>query len=95
MAISPKTAQTIGLLDRWLSDSDGFDIAAIMRGEMQSIEEMREIDPTTRGARERETMKRMQEDYSGRSPWYVVGTSLLFEGFVLGIASLYFCRKDF
>ena len=95
LTLSPKTGQTIGLLDRWLSDPEGYDIAAIMRGEMQSIEEMREIDPTTRGARERETMKRMQEDYSSRSLWYVVGTSLLFEGFVLGIASLYFCRKDF
>ena len=58
-------------------------------------EEMEEFDPTTRGARERETMRRMHEDYETRSLWYVLGTSLLFEGFVLGFASMYFCRKDF
>ena len=99
LTISPKTSQTIGLLDRWLSDPDGFDIGAIMNGDMEAfyedIEEMEEIDSTTRGARERETMRRMREDYETRSLWYVLGTSLLFEGFVLGLASWYFCRKDF
>lgn len=95
LTLSPKTGQTINLLDRWLSDSNGYDIAAIMRGDMDSIEEIKEIDPTTRDARERETTKRMQEEYGSRSLWYVVGTSLLFEGFVFGLASLYFGRKDF
>ncbi len=89
LTISPKTGQTIGLLDRWLSDPEGFDIGAIMNGDME------EIDPTTRGARERETMRRMRDDYKTRSLWYILGTSLLFEGFVLGLASWYFCRKDF
>jgi hypothetical protein len=96
LAISPKNAQTIGLLDRWLSDPDGFDIGAIMSGDMEGFEnKIEEIDRTTRGARERETVRRMREEYESRSLWYIVGTSLLFEGFVLGIASWYFCRKDF
>ena len=95
LTISPKAGQTIGLLDRWLSDPEGFDIGAIMNGDMESFENMEEFDPTTRGARERETMRRMRDDYETRSIWYVLGTSLLFEGFVLGLASWYFCRKDF
>jgi len=97
LALSPKTAQTIGLLDRWLSDPDGFDIAAIMSGDMREFEgeELEEFDPTTRGARERETMRRMRDDYENRPLFYVIGTSLLFEGFILGLASWYFCRKDF
>ena len=96
LAFSPKNAQTIGLLDRWLSDPDGFDIGAIMSGDMQDFEnEVEEFDRTTWGARERETMRRMQEEYESHSLWYVIGTSLLFEGFVLGLASWYFCRKDF
>ena len=96
-ALSPKTAQTIGLLDRWLSDPDGFDIAAIMSGDMREFEgeELEEFDPTTRNARERETMRRMRDDYENRPLFYVIGTSLLFEGFILGLASWYFCRKDF
>ena len=97
LAICPKNAQTIGLLQRWLNDPDGFDITAIIAGDMRSVEgsEVEEIDRTTRGARERETKRRMQETYESNSLFYVVGTSLLFEGFVLGLASLYFCRKDF
>jgi ABC-type transport system involved in multi-copper enzyme maturation permease subunit len=96
LAISPKNAQTIGLLDRWLSDPDGFDIGSIMSGDMQDFEnEIVEVDPTTRGARERETSRRFQKDYESRSLWYVIGTSLIFEGVILGLASLYFCRKDF
>ncbi len=97
LAVSPKNAQTIGLLDRWLSDPDGFDIGAIMNGDMGAFEgeEVKEFDPTTRGARDREANRRIQEDYESRSLWYVVGTSLLFEGMILGFASLYFGRKDF
>ena len=59
------------------------------------VEEIEEFDRTTRGARDRETMRRMRKEYESHSLWYVVGTSLLFEGFILGIASIYFCRKDF
>ena len=75
--------------------SRGYDILAIMQGDMESIDGMEEIDPTSRGARDRETMRRIQDDYESRSLWYVLGTSLLFEGCVLGLAALYFCRKDF
>ena len=91
----PKAGQTIGLLDRWLDDGTGFDIAALMRGDMQKLEEVNEFDPTTYGAREREAMRRLDEDYSERSLWYVVGTSLLFEGLILTLAAWYVCKKDF
>lgn len=95
LTVLPKTGQTIGLLDRWMSDNSGFDIAAIMRGEMDVFENMEEIDVTTHGARKRETMRRLLEDYRGRSLWYVVGTSLLFEGFILAIAAWIFVRRDY
>ena len=95
LTVLPKTGQTIGLLDRWLDDGTGFDIAALMRGDMQELDEVDEFDPTTYGARERETMRRLDEDYSERSLWYVVGTSLLFEGLILTLAAWYVCKKDF
>jgi len=97
LTISPKAGQTIGLLDRWLSDPDGFDIGAILNGDMRAFdtENMEEFDPTTSGVRDRKTSRRIREDYESRSLWYVLGTSLLFEGCVLGIAAWYFCRKDF
>ena len=91
----PKTGQTIGLLDRWLKDDSGFDIQAMMRGDMRSVEELEEFDNTTRFARKREASKRIHDDYSTRSLWYVVGTSLLFEGVILGLSAWFFCRRDF
>mgnify|MGYP001186603088 CR=1 FL=1 len=91
----PKTGQTIGLLNRWLSDDSGFDIQAMMRGEMRSLEEIEAFDATTWRARERETKKRIDEDYEGRSLWYVIGTSLLFEFIILSLAAWLFKRKDF
>jgi hypothetical protein len=30
-----------------------------------------------------------------RSEWWIVGTSLAFEGVVLGLAAWIFCRRDF
>ena len=66
-----------------------------MRGDMTELEAMEEIDSTSRLALRRETNKRMQKEYDGRSLWYVVGTSIIFEGLVLGLASLIFCRRDF
>lgn len=95
LAVMPKTGQTINLLNRWLNDDTGFDIAAIMRGDMEVFEGMKELDATTQHARGRETMRRLQEDYDGRSLWYVVGTSLLFEGIVLALASWIFVRRDY
>lgn len=95
LTVLPKTGQTIGLLGRWMTDLGGFDIAAIMAGDMRDFEEMEEFDPTSHGARERETSRRMQEEYKSKSHWYVLGTSLLFEGFILFLGGWYFCRKDF
>ena len=95
LAVLPKTGQTIGLLDRWMSDQGGFNLAAIMRGEMELEEEMQEINPTSHRARNMETMSRLEDEYNSKSLWYVLGTSLLFEGFVLVICGWYFCRKDF
>ena len=92
LAVLPKTAQTIGLLDRWLSSAGGFDIAAIMRGEMEEVEE---FDPASNRAREQETQRRLAEDYGERSLWYVVGTSLLFEAVIVSIALWLFRRRDF
>jgi len=95
LAILPKTSQTIGLLDRWLSNNDDFDFDAIRRGDMSELEEMEEFEPTSHKALSRETDRRLQDEYDGRSLWYVIGTSIIFEGLILGLASLIFCRRDF
>lgn len=95
LLLLPKTSQTIGLLDRWLSSDDGFDLAAILRGDMSELEEMEDFEATSHKAISQESSRRLQDEYDGRSLWYVIGTSIIFECFILGIASLIFCRKDF
>ena len=92
LTVLPKTSQTISVLDRWLRSDDGFDLSAIMGGDMSDI---KEIDPTNHMAVRRETERRMQDEYDGRSLWYVIGTSLIFEGLILWIASFIFCKRDF
>ena len=37
----------------------------------------------------------VEEEYASRSVWWVVGTSLGFVGFTLGIGAWYFRRRDF
>ncbi len=93
--VLPKTSQTIGLLDRWLSDDRGFDLSAIMRGDMEQLEIVEEIDPTNHEALQRETRRRVQEEYDDRPLWYVIGTSIIFEGLILGLSTLIFCKQDF
>lgn len=44
---------------------------------------------------EGEVGERMQQKVLSRSVWWVFGTSMLFELFVLGIAATIFCRRDF
>ena len=95
LTLLPKTSQTIGLLDRWLSSDDGFDLAAIIRGDMSELEEIEEFEPTSHKALHRESNRRLQDEYDERSLWYVIGTSIIFECVILGLASLIFCRKDF
>ena len=63
--------------------------------DMQEIAEVDYLDPTTFEARKRESIRRVEDDYSERSLWYVVGTSLLFEGLILTLAAWYVCKKDF
>lgn len=85
----PKTQETTGLLDRWLVSKE--DKALFGGG--------REDEPREEFARfgepDREVALRLEEAIRGRTTAWVIGTSLLFQGFVLAIAAWIFCRRDF
>lgn len=86
----PKTAETIELLDRTLMTKE-------------DIEKLRKIGGNDRNRRNADgeeydefTAARQTEDeVRSRSIWWVLGTSFLFEGFVLLAAAWVFCRRDF
>ena len=79
--VLPKTAETIGLLERALIDLSDLPDGALGQSPQQS--------PHGQAARE------MAETLRNRSIWWIVGTSLAFEAVVLAWAALIFCRRDF
>ncbi|MEP4079356.1 hypothetical protein [Haloferula sp.] len=83
-AILPKTGETTALLDRLivLGDGEGLDRATVdaVRAGVAISEEESEV---------------IKDDLDRHSPWFIVGTSLLFEAVVLMLAIRSFSRKDF
>ena len=86
--VLPKTDETIDLLERVLRERTGMQIGGpperqdMMFGASQQISN-------------REFSNKMQETMDERSVAWIIGTSLLFEFAVLGLACWYFSRRDF
>ncbi len=92
LAPLPKTGQTIGLLERWLVREGDLGMQEIMTGNFRRDRDG-EIVPNYE--RETEPMRRLTEHYDSRSLWSVIGSSLLFQAFILGIGAWIFLRRDF
>jgi hypothetical protein len=87
--IFPKTSETVELLERWLIDT----------ADLPEPEE-RESEPLTFGDRSgRVSGKKIHQQFlqeiRSRSVYWVLGTSFLFEGVVVGLAAWIFCRRDY
>ena len=81
-SVLPKTQETIGLLERWTVDREA----------LQSLGGV----PEDEDRRVRQEAQQATADAIGNRPlWWVLGTSLFFEGLVLGLAALIFKRRDF
>lgn len=90
--ILPKTTETMGLLERRLiavGDMDTFTQNAAQQGFVQ--------DKQVHGIRiaQRAIQRAIEDELRSRSLWWIIGTSLLFQGAVLGLASWIFARRDF
>lgn len=91
-AVLPKTSETIGLLDRYLSRETDINLMDMMSG---NVTRNADGEFVTERDLEDQAMARMAEEYASRSLFYVVGSSLLFEFIVLGLACWIFCRRDY
>lgn len=81
-SVLPKTQETIGLLERWTVDREALRSLAGMPEEEED--------------RARQEASQAAADAIGNRPlWWILGTSLAFEAFVLGLAALIFKRRDF
>lgn len=81
--VLPKTAETIALLERWLIDAAGIDEETLANQEQQN-------QPFSD-----ESLREVADELRERSVWWIVGTSVLFQIGVLGLAGWIFVRRDF
>lgn len=94
----PKTGETIALLERALVSSADLELLSDLGGEEGNVSASETItpdeEPESIEISQDEANLRLQEEFRSRSPWWVLGTSLLFEAFVVGLAVLLFARRD-
>ena len=91
--VLPKTSETIGLLDRYLSREGDINLMELLSGNVQ-----RDASGgyrTVGGDEDSRMMRRVRAEYDSRSHWYVIGTSLIFEMVVLCGACWIFVRRDY
>lgn len=95
--VLPKTAETIALLERWLIPLEDLPMGqSAEEAEAEaSIEEAESAGFEMDEASRQEASLKAQEEIRDRPLWWVLGTSLVFEFIVLGVASWIFVRRDF
>ncbi len=99
--VMPKTSETVSLLQRWMEADSELGFEDLLMGNFGSGEDdkknARSQDASFFGDREiRETTtERVYEYVDSRGAFYIIGTSLLFEFFLIGLATFFFARQDF
>jgi ABC-type transport system involved in multi-copper enzyme maturation permease subunit len=96
----PKARETVAAMDKWLLTPGAFQPLEDQQrqrreqwqqrrgntGPQRDLDRIRESD---------EARQRLDDELSARDLPWIVGTSLGFEAFILGLAAWVFCRKDF
>jgi hypothetical protein len=95
-SVLPKTSETMGLLERSITQMS--DLQGIRDAAANGRRNRSRVDLGSRDGEEVEELRvaeRVDEEMRKRSVAWIIGSSLLFEGLLLGIASLIFVRRDF
>jgi len=90
MTVLPKTAETLSLAERWLVEAAALprpDEDEPVRGPRRAF--------VSREVKRGDFARALEEEERSRSVWWVLGTSLLFEAAVLGLATRIFVRRDY
>jgi ABC-type transport system involved in multi-copper enzyme maturation permease subunit len=91
MSVLPKTKETVDLLSRNLltkEERERFQGPDNDNGSFALSDDDVRISPKQMG-------QRLQQELEGRKLGWIVGTSLVFEGAIVGLMVWFFCRKDF
>jgi ABC-type transport system involved in multi-copper enzyme maturation permease subunit len=89
--VLPKTTETLQVLDRVLVSQADLDQLKEGKPEPMEVSNGPDDVPTNMQA----VADRVQDIQRNRSIWWIIGTSLGFEAFILGIAAWMFCHRDF
>jgi ABC-type transport system involved in multi-copper enzyme maturation permease subunit len=90
--VLPKTSETTELLQRWLVSATEMD--GIINAMPDPPPSRRRLMDDVRVS-EKSVQREIQNIVAERSVMWVMGTSLLFEACIVGIAAWLFCRRDF
>jgi hypothetical protein len=90
--VTPKTTDTLGLLDRYLfsSDKEAEYAAGVAPDQQRDRPALNENQADMMAG-----AKKAVQDIRARSPWWIVGTSLAFEAVIVLLAMWIFCRRDY
>jgi hypothetical protein len=93
--ILPKTTETVQLTERTLVDMAELDMMMDDNGPDQNMPESREDRDLGVRIDNDDVTRELIRKQRSRSVAWIVGTSLLFEAFILAIACWVFCRRDY
>jgi ABC-type transport system involved in multi-copper enzyme maturation permease subunit len=103
--VLPKTGETVGLMERYILDLSKLrSLQSDRRDERQAeiVAEMSEEgvagdrdEMRRRMDREEQVANAVRDEMRGRNELWIIGTSLLFEALVMGLAAWSFCRREF
>jgi hypothetical protein len=93
VTVLPKTSQTVGLLDRWLTEESDVNLIDILSGNV-ALDDSGQAQPR-KNNQQREVEVRLLEEERSRGLGWILGTSLIFEAIVLGLAAFFFVRRDY
>lgn len=94
--ILPKTGETIALLERYIiSEEEGQALFRAFSGDDEPEPSTVDEDTGEVVISQQQAQMAANEEFKSRSLLWVLGTSLLFEAFILGISCFIFTRRDF
>ncbi|MGP1272903.1 MAG: hypothetical protein ACTS22_06180 [Phycisphaerales bacterium] len=92
----PKTSETISLLNRYvMSREEGLELVALFAGDRDRPEPTIDEESGEVWVPQETQQMAAQDRLASRSLGWILGTSLLFEGVILGICCVIFARRDF
>lgn len=96
--LAPKTSETVSLVQRWLEVDSDYSITDLMQGNYGDKADLKgtaKIGFFDDNEIQLRTGDRLIKYTNSRSAWYIIGSSLVFEGLVVGLALVIFVRKDY